>query len=242
MRVSVTVLQPDPAVPLDRFAQWLCDAGLSISTVELWHEPVPSFEELGDGVIVLGGRDNCLNGYEWMPQLHHLITQIVDAHTPLLGICLGHQILADALGGTVTLAQEGEEGAFALCLTAEGMKDPVLRHLPQKFIAAESHHDVVTALPPGATLLATSQRYAHQSFRVGSALGLQFHPEASPQLMGAWMEGDGHDPEPMVAEMTAADPDIVAAGRIVAHAFAEYCTASTLSPESSSRLPEHSSN
>lgn len=229
MSVSVTVLQPDPTVPLDRFTQWLADAGLSISFVELWHQPVPAFDELGVGVVVLGGRDNCLTGYDWMPQLHELIKQIVNADKPMLGICLGHQILADALGGEVTLAQEGEEGAFNLCLTSDGLKDPILGHLPQNFVAAESHHDVVSALPPGATLLASSERYPNQSFRVRNAVGVQFHPEASPQLMGAWMEGDGHDPAPMIAEMMANDLEVTSAGRAVAKAFAYQCAVAQMS-------------
>ncbi|WP_459611891.1 type 1 glutamine amidotransferase [Corynebacterium urogenitale] len=223
MSVTITVLQPDPTVPLERFSDWLKESGAELKTVNLWEQPVPAREEVGDGVIVLGGRDDCLNGYAWMPQLHILLRQLTEHGTPILGICLGHQILADAFGGTVELGLEGEEGAFRIALTSAGTSDPIFRDLPADFMAAESHHDVVTALPPDAVLLASSERYPHQAFRLGCALGMQFHPEASPELMGRWAEGDGNDPTPLVAEMRAHDDAIATAGKAVAHAFAHEC-------------------
>lgn len=228
MSVTVTVLQPDPTVPLDRFAGWLQDAGMTIHTVELWQQPVPAADEIGDGVIVLGGRDDCLNGYNWMPQLHVLLRQLTDTDVPILGICLGHQILADAFGGTVELGLEGEEGAFTIGLTEAGQADPILSALPREFLAAESHHDVVTALPADAVLLASSELYPNQAFRLGCALGMQFHPEASPELMGRWAEGDGNDPGPLVAEMRAHDTAVAEAGQAVAKAFAHECSVHAL--------------
>lgn len=224
-RARVVVLQPDARVPADRIPAWLAEEGIDCRVVELWREPVPSVAGLGaGGVILLGGRASALDhdAYPWLRDVHALLDACIADDVPVLGICLGHQILADALGGSVVVGHPtaGEEGARTVTPSAAGEADPLFRGLGGRFRAAESHNDVVTAVPRDATVLASSEACAIQAFRVGSAVGVQFHPEASPELMAAWTEGDGGDGPAMAAEMRAVDDEVAAAGRSLIAAFA----------------------
>ncbi|MFD5868123.1 type 1 glutamine amidotransferase [Corynebacterium sp. NPDC060344] len=225
----IVILQPDEGVPADRIGPWLAEAGAESSTVKMWCEPVPAIAELLDArapasLIILGGRDNALNrgAYPWLGDLHALIRGAIAADVPVLGICLGHQILADALGGEVTVGHPtaGEEGMRLVLLDDAGRADPLFAGFGAAFAAAESHHDVVVRVPEGATVLASSEQCRVQAFRFGSAVGVQFHPEASPELMASWTAGDGGDGDAMLADMRAADDAVGAAGRSLIAAFA----------------------
>ena len=145
--------------------------------------------------------------YPWLAPEKRLLAEAVTAGTPTLGICLGCQILAAALGGRAYPGNGREVGVVRLDLTAEGRADPVVRHLDGP--VAVSHADTWD-LPPGATLLAASGRY-RQAFRRGSALGLQPHPEVSPEPFARWTRpnrrrswrADGIDPEAAIAAVRA---------------------------------------
>lgn len=143
---------------------------------------------------------------------------------PTLGICLGIQIFADCFGGKVSVAAEGmgEEGAFEIFLTKDGQTDSILGGLGERALVAESHNDVVTELPEGATLLASSQRCPVQALRMGSLIGVQFHPEVSPEQMDYWAVGDGAEPGVLLEKMRKVDPEIIDGGRTIARAFVQF--------------------
>ncbi len=160
-------------------------------------------------VVALGGH---MGAYEdeahpWLAPEKRLLAEAAASGTPTLGICLGCQILATALGGRAYPGSGREVGVVRLDLTAEGRADPVVRHLDGP--VAVSHADTWD-LPPGATLLAASGRY-RQAFRRGSALGLQPHPEVSPEPFARWTRAkpaaelarDGIDPEAAIAAVRA---------------------------------------
>lgn len=105
--MTITVLRPDTPVALDRFDGWM---GEESHVVALWKEPVPRLEECGDAIIMLGGRPNALDdSLPWQEPTRALLRDAVDDGRPVLGICLGHQVLARALGGEVTVAHPGGE-------------------------------------------------------------------------------------------------------------------------------------
>lgn len=229
-RPRVTVLQPDELVPLDRFHDWLHPT-VSLEIHRLWEQPVPTFAELGDGLLILGGRGDALDTERspWLPAVMTLLRDAVAASLPTLGICLGHQILACAFDGSVQAPATGqdEEGAATLSWTDAASSDPVLGALAAtgRGIVAESHNDAVTQLPSRAVLLASSTRCVVQAMRIGSALGVQFHPEVSPRRMELWANGHGGDGAAMRHEMEAVDDEVAASGRCIAERFIATVTA-----------------
>lgn len=126
--MRITVLQPDSFAPMQRLGPWLERAGATLRTVDLG-EPLP-IDASGDPLILLGGRADALDTHAspWLPAVHELLHSAVESGTPVLGICLGHQIIADCFGGEVSvgLAAQDEEGATQVALTDAGVDDPLL--------------------------------------------------------------------------------------------------------------------
>lgn len=136
----------------------------------------PSWSDLA-GVITLGGPMSASDEstYPFLKTEKGFLRDAVDRDVPVLAICLGSQILAEALGGQSTAGPVLEWGQIRIELTDEGKRDPVLAGFEGEHF---SFHSDTWSLPPGATLLASSPAYP-QAFRAGSALALQFHPEVS---------------------------------------------------------------
>lgn len=218
---TVHVILSDAEVPLARFGPWLAQPG-----VEIVRHDLAAGEELppvdADGVVIMGGRQNAYadDHSPFLPGLRGYITDCVSAGTPVLGVCLGAQLIAAATGGYVTVGDPrgGEHGYVRVRATPAGEADPVLGPALAAGAAGadeawvpEMHGDAVTELPPTAELLATSDTYV-QAFRVGSALGVQFHPEASPDLLTHWASITGGDPDAIAAASAVADPQSAAIG------------------------------
>ncbi|GAA2683526.1 MULTISPECIES: type 1 glutamine amidotransferase [Actinosynnema] len=126
-----------------------------------------------DVLVVLGGPMGVDDDLAHLADERELIARCVRAGKPVLGICLGAQLPAAALGAPVTRGERPEVGAGEVVLTAD---DPVLG--PSGAVLPVVHwHGDAFGLPAGATLLASSDRYPHQAFRVGASYGFQFHVE-----------------------------------------------------------------
>jgi len=139
------------------------------------------------GLIMLGGRAHAWqeDADPWLRRERVLTEQCVAADVPILGCCLGGQVLARALGGTVRAAEAGEYGWLDIAPTDEGARDPLFR------LAATSDevyiwHDDEFTVPPGAVHLSRSDQTPVQAFRYGRAWGLQFHPECDLPLYDSW--------------------------------------------------------
>ncbi|GGL46548.1 type 1 glutamine amidotransferase [Halocalculus aciditolerans] len=126
-----------------------------------------------DGIVVTGSRSSVYWEEPWIDGLVEYVAAAAERDVPILGVCFGHQVVAEALGGTVEGMGEYEIGYRTVSRTTE---DALFTGIDRDFTVFTTHSDAVTALPPGADLLAEND-YGVHAFKKGSAYGVQFHPE-----------------------------------------------------------------
>ena len=137
-----------------------------------------------DGLVVTGSRASVYWEEPWIEDARTWARDAVESATPALGICWGHQLLADAVGGTVEPMGEYELGYRTVRHTG----DDVFESVPETFTVFTTHSDAVTDLPPGADRIAENE-YGIQGFRHGNVYGLQSHPEYNPRTAEAVTRG-----------------------------------------------------
>jgi GMP synthase-like glutamine amidotransferase len=155
--------------------------------------PVDSISAL----IVLGGAmgANDDQRHPFLSDLKQLIRTVVAARIPYLGICLGGQLLAAALGASVVSQRWEELGTMNIKLTEGGKADRLFAGIPEEFSTFQWHHDSFD-IPDAGELLASSAACPNQAFRVGEAAwGLQFHPEVTEQIIRGWCAWDSSTEE-----------------------------------------------
>lgn len=134
---------------------------------------LPPTTEGFDAIIVTGSRASVYWDETWIDPLVEFVATAAEEGVPTLGVCYGHQVLAEALGGRVAGMDEFELGYNEIQQVND---DLLFEGIDETFTAFTTHGDHVVDLPPGSTLLAKNE-YAIHSFRVGDAWGVQFHPE-----------------------------------------------------------------
>jgi GMP synthase (glutamine-hydrolysing) len=141
------------------------------------------------GVVVTGSHAMVTDNLPWSVAIAAWIPSIIAAEVPFLGICYGHQLLAQAMGGTVGFHPGGEEiGTVDIHLLPDSRTDPLFCSLPSPFKAHTTHSQTVLSLPPGAVCLASNSFEPHHAFRLGScAWGVQFHPEYDRKIMESYV-------------------------------------------------------
>ena len=140
------------------------------------------------GLVIMGGEQNALDdeGSPYFPELLKLIRQFHDDRKPVLGICLGSQLIARAFGGRNRVGGTPEFGWCELALTQEGRADPLMSQLPQAFRQFQWHDDTFT-LPDGAIRLASSATVENEAFRISdTCYAIQFHSEAGMAAVRDW--------------------------------------------------------
>ena len=215
------VVVPSETDPPARLGGWLRDAGLELDERHLGTgDELPGDLTEHDGLLVLGGPQSSLDDAETSPELvgvRHLLAQAVAADVPTLAICLGAQLLAQAGGGTTRRGVEGPEvGATLVAKRDAADADRVFGPLPLSPDVVQWHHDEISDLPPGATLLASNPAYRNQAYRVGERVyGLQFHIETDEAMVRAWAESDPvgvasspYDVDTVCARAAAVHPDL----------------------------------
>jgi GMP synthase (glutamine-hydrolysing) len=227
------VLQHEDEAPAGWLGERWLERGL---TLDVWRtdltplsggQPAPRLDA-ADALVVLGGAmgANDDEQHDWLPLTKDLVVRAVAADLPFLGICLGHQIAAVALGGRVAPNPAGRTyGTRPLGLTPAGRHDRLLASLHG---AGVTHYnsDVVTRLPEGAVELATTADGFVQAARFGPrAWGVQFHPEVTPEDFASWIASftepdEDLDPGATLADVMDAAGALRHTGRVLADAFA----------------------
>jgi GMP synthase (glutamine-hydrolysing) len=204
-------------------------AGVTLRVVEAPGQPVPVALDGADGLVVLGGVMDAdeTGDYPHLARTLGLIRDAAARSAPTLGICLGAQLAADALGGRAYPGQAGEElGWTRVELTPAGRADPVVGALEEPAELFEWHHDTFDP-PPGATLLASGGVYPSQAFRLGSVVAVQFHPEVDGPLLAGWWAGTTPPPAYPEAEALAGAARNQANARRLLEAFCRVVAAAS---------------
>jgi len=170
------------------FSDVIGERGAEAVAVELdAGEPLPDWREF-DGVVAMGGPMGAGDEAEhpWLGAEKRLVREAVEAGRPFLGVCLGVQLLAAALGARVYPAPEPEVGLLEVELTAAGREDPLFAGLGERLVSLQWHGDTFD-LPDGAVHLARSEQVPNQAFRFGEcAYGVQFHLEVTGEMARQW--------------------------------------------------------
>jgi GMP synthase (glutamine-hydrolysing) len=165
--------------------------GIALEVAHVYRgQPLPLPDTLG-GLVVMGGPMGVGDSAQHPHLLaeRELIAAMVHAGRPVLGVCLGAQLLADALGARVYKGAQPEIGVGSVSLTPAGRRDPVLGAADLQQLPVMHWHQDTFELPGEASWLAHSVLYPHQGFRVGRrAYGLQFHVEVDRELASGWGE------------------------------------------------------
>lgn len=184
------IIQNDRDVPPGNFSATISEMGVVSRLVRPYSgEGLPASAEVS-AAIVLGGAMGVHDDdkYPFLVEVKNFIQACVRTETPLLGVCLGGQLLADVLGGKVASnSPYREKGTIAVTLTPAGERDPLFAGISRQFVTFQWHNDSF-AIPPGAVLLASSDACPGQAFSFGSAAwGTQFHPEVDRSTVDCWV-------------------------------------------------------
>ncbi|MDH4209076.1 MAG: type 1 glutamine amidotransferase [Anaerolineae bacterium] len=181
----------------------------SIPILAYQDEPIPDLTAF-DAVILTGGEysPHRFDVIPFLQQEKERVLQAIDAGVPILGICLGHQLLVHWLGGRVERSAQFEVGWLEVTLSEEGLRDPLLEGLGAHYYAFLWHWDQVSELPPGGVNLASSELCPVQIFRYRDlpVWGIQSNPQydaalAQSVLLGAeWLADLGFDAQAMASK------------------------------------------
>ncbi len=172
-------------------------------------QPLPAVAD-ADALVVFGGEQSATDDHShpYLPGLADLMAAYTQADKPVLGICLGSQLLARAFGAENHLGTAPEFGWVDVSLTEAGRGDPILGTLPSSFPIFQWHSDTFS-LPAGATHLAQSSSARHQAFRIGRATyGTQFHFEASRSVVQDWTRSFPEATDRMSPGWTKRHPEV----------------------------------
>lgn len=231
--MRILVVEHEAQCPAAHLGTWLTEGGAALDECRPWAgDALPTLDGY-DGLLVLGGSMGADDDerHHWLAPLKQLLRDAVTQDLPTLGICLGHQLLAVALGGASEPNPYGQQvGLFEVGWLVPAAEDELVGRLGA-LRGVQWNNDVVTALPAGAVALAATADGELQVARFGRrAWGVQLHPEVDVPILTSWAAGDrddhlerGIDQQAVLHEIDVAREELDRAWRPLAARFLELC-------------------
>ena len=227
---SVLVVQHQDDCPPALVGEWLTEAGCRLDVRRPYAgDTLPDDLSGHDALLVLGGSmgANDDEAHPWLVPTKQLVRDAVVRRTPTLGICLGHQLVAVALGGEVGSNPRGQQlGLLAMGWTDDARQDDLMAGLVDTGVGIHWNDDIVTRAPDGTAVLAVTPEGELQVARFAPGVwGVQLHPEVDEQILREWAE---EDPDryaegvldEVLARIAAAREKLEAGWRPLAQSFA----------------------
>lgn len=176
------------------FAEAAARSGVELVPWFVPDEPLPTLDGVA-GLVVLGASADVdqEDDHPWLTAEKTLIRTALARRLPLLGVCLGSQLLAEAAGAKVRRLEVPEIGWKTIGARTSAERDPLFAELGNPAVVFHWHR-CTFPVPPGSELLADND-VGPQAFRLGPAWGVQFHPEVTAAIVGGWIDADGSGPE-----------------------------------------------
>ena len=237
----IAVVQHEQDCPPHLVGTWLADAGATVTVGHPYAGDALPDPASYDGLVVLGGSMSANDDAEhpWLGPTKERIREHAADGVPVLGICLGHQLAAVALGGTVEKNPDGQQfGLLDVGWQPEAHVDALMAPVATPRRGVQWNDDIVTALPPNAVVLARATTGEVQVARFAPTVwGVQLHPEVDEAILRPWAEHDreahtavGVDPDAVLAEIDAARAELDAAWQPLATRFVQLAAARSVDP------------
>ena len=232
MTSPLLVVEHEHECPPGWLGEWWEEAGVPLDVRRPYAgDALPADLSRHAGLVVLGGAMGANDdaAWPWLTHVKALVRLGAGGRTPVLGVCLGHQLAAVALGGAVQPNPAGQQiGVLDVGWTAEAGDDPLFGALSGPARAVQWNNDVVTVTPDGTVVLARTARGELQAARFAPTVwGVQWHPEAGEQIIRPWADYDrdraaerGVDLERYLRDVAEAEPDQRRTWRGLATGFA----------------------
>ena len=155
------------------------------TSMNVYDGEMPSYDD-GDAWILTGASESVYDDFDWIVELEQAIKLAIEVEKPILGICFGHQLIAQALGGVVEKNSKGWDlGSYPM---NDILMHPLFENIETTDYFYNSHQDVVAKLPNGFISLAENEM-GNQAFHYGKRIfGVQFHPEFTHDIMNKYVE------------------------------------------------------
>ena len=191
------VVEHEPSCPPAHLGTWLVEAGAELEVCRPWSgEEIPGLAGY-DGFVILGGSMSAHDDatHPWLTAVKERVREAADGGMPTLGVCLGHQLIAVALGGTVEVNPRGQQvGLYDVGWRPGAKEDDLVSALSPSIRGVQWNIDLVTGLPGGAVALAATAEEELQVARFAPTVwGVQLHPEADERVVRSWAAGDRDD-------------------------------------------------
>lgn len=222
--MRVLVIQHAPFEHLGRISSVLAARDVGVTSLELYRDTQTAYDlDAHAGLILMGGPMSANDNLDYILKELRILEQALALGKPVLGICLGSQLIARAAGAKVYRNPVKEIGWAPVYCTGAARRDPLFAGC-RSFELVFHWHGETFDLPRGAEWLAWSDACRHQAFRLGSAYGIQFHLEVTPEMIADWVAQEANQSD--VASLTGPfDPGVNAArlAEISAAVFGRWC-------------------